>query len=25
MHRAEFEDFGLYSWAGRSFILHAYH
>jgi O-methyltransferase len=24
-HRAEFEDFGLYSWAGRGFILHAYH
>jgi hypothetical protein len=23
-HNAEFEDFGLYSWAGRSFILHAY-
>jgi hypothetical protein len=24
-HRAEFEDFGQYSWAGRAFILHAYH
>jgi hypothetical protein len=24
MHRADYEDFGLYSWAGRAFILHNY-